>query len=302
MGRVRQDETSSEYAQRVGSHWARRETAVRSWWQSPVVLSEIQRRITGQAGKPVEEYFRDRYCPEALGRGLSLGAGGGQLERSMLELGVCEEILGVDISEARVEHANAAVPGALHGRLCFECHNLETWRPEGRFDLVIARDVLHHIVGLETLCEALDEMLRPGSLLYVDEYVGPARFQWTDKQLEVIARLLDRLSPSLVQDLVDPSLGSRRRAQRPTVEGMIAADPSESVRSDEIAGILGDRFDLLERRAYGGAVFHQLFNRIMGNFAGSDDLVRTLVEIDFLLCDEGVLETNYEWTVYRTRT
>lgn len=296
------DETSSEYARRVGAHWARRETATRSWWQSPVVVSEIQRRITGEAGKRVESYFRDRYCPSPLGRGLSLGAGGGQFERSMLELDVCREILGIDISEARVEQANAAVPPALRGRLSFECHNLESWRPDGQFDLLIARDALHHITRLEQLCEALEVLLRPGSFLYVDEYVGPARFQWTPKQLDVIARLLDRLSPSLVADLVEPSLGSRRRAQRPTVENMIAADPSESVRSDEIAGILCAHFDLLERRPYGGAVFHQLFNRIMGNFVGNDDLVRTLMEIDFLLCDEGVLETNYEWTVYRSRS
>jgi len=301
MGGVEYDETSPAYAQRVGAHWARRDAAIRSWWQSPVVMGEVRRRITGEADKRVEEYFRDRHCPRPLGRGLSLGAGGGQLERSMLELGVCEEILGIDISEARVEQARATVPEALRDRLAFECHNLETWRPQGRFDLLIARDVLHHITRLEALCEALAQLLRPGSLLYVDEYVGPARFQWTDMQLEVIGRLLDRLSPALVADLVEPGLGPRRRAQRPTVENMIAADPSESVRSDEIRGILASHFDLLERRPYGGAVYHQLFNRIMGNFEGNDDLVRTLMEIDFLLCDEGVLETNYEWAVYRMR-
>jgi hypothetical protein len=89
--------------------------------------------------------------------------------------------------------------------------------------------------------------------------------------------------------------------QRPTIESMIAGDPSESVRSDEITAILGANFDVVERRPYGGAVYHQLFNRIMGNFEGHDDLVRTLMEIDFLLCDEGVLETNYEWSVYRAR-
>jgi SAM-dependent methyltransferase len=302
MASIDFDETSPEYAQRVGEHWARTETAVRSWWQSPVIVGEIQRRITGDADTPVAEYFRDRHCPRTLGRGLSLGAGGGQLERSMLELGVCEEILGVDISEARVERASAAVPPALRGRLAFECHNLESWRPDGRFDLVISSDALHHITRLEELSDTLTKVLNPVSLLYVDEYVGPARFQWTDKQLEVIGRLLDRLSPSLVADVVEPTLGSRRRAPRPSVENMIASDPSESARSDEIAGVLRARFDLLERRPYGGAVFHQLFNRIMGNFEGHDDLVRTLMEIDFLLCDEGVLETNYEWSVYRTRT
>lgn len=293
------DETSPEYALRVGAHWARRETAVRSWWQSPVVMGEIRRRVTGEVDKPVEEYFRDRYCQTPFGSALSLGAGGGQLERSMLELGVCDAILGIDISEARVEHANAAIPEPLRGRLVFECHNLEVWRPDGQFDLLIARDVLHHIARLEELCDAFDRLLRPGSLLYVDEYVGPARFQWTDKQLEVIARLLGRLSSSLVADLVEP--GPRRSAHRPTVESMIAADPSESVRSHEITAILGAHFDVVERRPYGGAVFHQLFNRIMGNFEGQDDLVRTLMEIDFLLCDEGIFETNYEWAVYRTR-
>ncbi len=295
------DETSSEYERDVGAAWARRETAVRSWWQSPVIVGEVQRRITGDPCMRVEEYFRDRHCPEPLGRGLSLGAGGGQLERSMLELGVCEEILGIDISEQRVEWANDAIPQSLSGRLSFERHNLETWRPVGRFDLLIARVVLHHITRLEPLCESLQTVLRRGSLLYIDEYVGPARFQWTDKQLEVIARLLDRLSPSLVADLVEPSAGPRRHANRPSVESMIAADPSESARSDEIMGILDAHFDLVERRPYAGAVFHQLFNRITGNFQGNDDLVRTLMEIDFLLCDEGVLETNYEWAVYRTR-
>jgi SAM-dependent methyltransferase len=295
------DETSAEYARRVGAHWARREDTIRSWWQSPVVVGEVRRRITGRPETRVEQHFRDRYCPRTLGRGLSLGAGDGGFERSMLELGVCKEILGVDISEARVARANAAVPRALAGRLSFACHNLENWRPEGEFELVIARDVLHHITRLEDLCEVLERHLRPGSLLYVDEYVGPARFQWTDKQLEVISRLLARLSPALVADLVDRDLGPRRHARRPSVEGMIADDPSESVRSDEIPAILASRFDVVERRPYGGAVFHQLFNRIMGNFAGHEDLVRTLMEIDFLLCDEGVLEANYEWAIYRSR-
>lgn len=295
------DETSQEYARQVAEHWSQPEPHIRSWWQSPVVLAEVRRRVTGDPRKSVEEYFRDRYCPSPFGRALSLGAGNGQLELSMLELGVCDEILGIDISEARVEYANAQIPRAFKDRLAFECHNLEIWRPDGRFDLLIARDVLHHISRLEELCESFEELLRPGALLYVDEYVGPARFQWTDKQLDVIARLLGRLSLPLVADLVEPTLGGRRYAQRPTVESMIAADPSESVRSDEITAILGARLDIVERRPYGGAVFHQLFNRIMGNFVGQDDLVRTLMEIDFLLCDEGVLETNYEWAVYRTR-
>jgi SAM-dependent methyltransferase len=293
------DETSEEYAKQVSEHWARREAHIRSWWQSPIVVAEIRRRVTGDPGKSFETYFRERYCPRPFGRALSLGAGGGQFERSMLDIGACGEILGVDISEERVRHANALVPEHLESRLVFECANLETWRPSGRFELLIARDVLHHIARLEELCQSLGELLTPGALLYVDEFVGPKRFQWTDKQLEVIGRLLDRLSPPLVEDIVLGDGTPRRRAVRPTIESMIASDPSESVRSDEIPVILAEHFELVELRPYGGAVFHQLFNRLMGNFEGHDDLVRVLMELDFLLADEGVLETNYQWAVYR---
>ena len=172
-------------------------------------------------------------------------------------------------------------------------------RPSGHFDLLIARDVLHHIARLEELCESLVGLLKPGALLYVDEFVGPKRFQWTEKQLEVIGRLLDRLSPALVEDLVAGDGRLRRRGTRPTIESMIATDPSESVRSDEIPVILAEYFELVELRPYGGAVFHQLFNRLMGNFDGHDDLVRVLMELDFLFADEGVLPTNYQWAVYR---
>jgi SAM-dependent methyltransferase len=293
------DETSEEYAAQVSEYWGQRETNIRSWWQSPIVLAELRRRVTRDPLKSFEQYFRERYCPTPFARALSLGAGGGHFERAMLDLGACQEILGVDISQARVEHASALVPEQMRERLTFECANLEVWRPSGRFDLLIARDVLHHISRLEELCESLMELLEPGALLYVDEFVGPTRFQWSEKQLEIIGRLLDRLAPELVADLVLDDGSLRRRAIRPTVENMIASDPSESVRSEEIPAILAERFELVELRPYGGAVFHQLFNRLMGNFAGHDDLVRVLMEFDFLLTDEDVLPTNYQWAVYR---
>jgi hypothetical protein len=58
-------------------------------------------------------------------------------------------------------------------------------------------------------------------------------------------------------------------------------------------------FDVVERRPYAGALFHQFFNRTMGNFVGHDDLVRLVMEFDFILSDYGALEPNYEWAVYR---
>ncbi len=52
---------------------------------------------------------------------------------------------------------------------------------------------------------------------------------------------------------------------------------------------------------YGGAVVHQLFSRIMGNFADRPDLVGVLMEVDALLTDTGVLRSDYVWGVWRRR-
>ena len=46
-------------------------------------------------------------------------------------------------------------------------------------------------------------------------------------------------------------------------------------------------------------MFHQLFNRIMGNFADRPDLVGVLMEVDALLTDTGVLASDYLWGVWR---
>jgi hypothetical protein len=162
--------------------------------------------------------------------------------------------------------------------------------------------VLHHIQRLEPLCAAMVELLGDDGLLYFDEFVGPTRFQWTDEQLAVINRLLARLSPELVTDLVSADGSERRIVRRPDVAAFIEADPSEAIRSAELVDVMATYFEPLELRAYGGTIYHQLFNRVMGNFAGQDDLVRTIVELDFILVDAGVLESDHLWAVYRPRT
>jgi hypothetical protein len=39
----------------------------------------------------------------------------------------------------------------------------------------------------------------------------------------------------------------------------------------------------------------------MGNFAEQPDLVHILMEIDAILTDEGVVQNNYLWGVYRAK-
>ena len=293
--------TSEDYAARVAAHWASVNDTVRSFWQSPVVMAEVNRRITGDPDVTPLEYFRRSYCPQPRGLGLSLGSGDGQLEIAAVESGICERIIGIDIAPERVRRATERIPAHLRDRVSFVCENLETFRPDEQFDVIFAKSILHHIEALESWCEAFNVLLGAGGLLYVDDFIGPSRFQWTDNQIYVINRLLDALPEPLRRDLVLGDGSPRAPVARPNVERFIAADPSEAIRSFDIGFVLETELEPVELKDCGGALYHQFFNRIMGNFGDDPALVRMVMEVDFLLTDIGALDPNYLWGVYRPR-
>jgi SAM-dependent methyltransferase len=292
------DSTSPDYESAVARRWGITDPTVRSFWQSTVVMAEINRRVTGDPQCKPHEYFIRRYCATPRTLALSLGCGDGHLEHELLRLNACERLVAVDLSPERLARAHASTPEELRGRIEFVCANLETWEPRQSFDLVLAKGVLHHVHGLERLFSIIAESLLDSGVLYVDEFVGPSRFQWTDSQLAIVNRLLDRLSGDLRRDLVDPSRGSKAPASRPTVACMIEADPSEAARSAELRGLLRSHFEPFEEREWGGAIFHLLFTRIMGNFVGHDDLVRVIMELDAILTEERVVDNDCLFGVY----
>ena len=197
------------------------------------------------------------------------------------------------------------MPEPLRERITFRLGTLERWEPPEPLGAAVLRSFLHRRADLEQVLERLAAMLVPGGLLFVEDFVGPAGFQWTDAQLDAINRLLARLPRQLLRDL---SAGDGRvklkveRPQRAAAASGRAATAGQSgpaPRSDEIVPLLDDRFERVELCAYGGAVFHQLFGRIMGNFSDRTDLVGVLMEVDALLTDAGVVAPNYMWGVWR---
>jgi hypothetical protein len=72
--------------------------------------------------------------------------------------------------------------------------------------------------------------LRPGGLLVLVEYVGPNRFQLTDKAQLLMDRLIAILPQSYRRNLRDPTI-VKQHVQRPSVADVIAVDPSEAIRS-----------------------------------------------------------------------
>jgi SAM-dependent methyltransferase len=271
-----------------------------AFWHNPVARAFINRRITGDPQLAPEIYFARRHGPSVPDPlALSLRASNSRLEIALLECGPCERLIGLHDDPERVDYANSKVPEPLRGQVRFEQGDLSQWQAPEPLGAILARSVLHRQADLDATLERIESLLAPGGLVFVDEYVGPARSQWSDVQLEAINRLLARLPEELRVELTNTDGRRKQSVERPDRERWAAANPHEMVSSDRIVTGLDERFERVEVSLYGGAIFHQLFSRIMGNFAPRPELVEVLMEVDALLTDTEVVSSDYAWGVWR---
>src|SRR6185503_14217681 len=103
-----------------------------------------------------------------------------------------------------------------------------------------------------------DAAMKPEATLIVNEYVGPNRFQFTDRQLEIMNALLAALPKRL--------RGSYDRKERPDLAFMIDHDPSEAVRSEDLLPMIAERFEVMESKKSGGTILMHLLYDIVQNF------------------------------------
>ena len=108
-----------------------------------------------------------------------------------------------------------------------------------------------------------------------------------------------RFPEELRVDLAGAGDKPKTEIGRPDREASSRDHPHEAVAGSRIRAALDARTEPVEARPYGGAVFHQLFARIMGNFVRRPELVRLILELDAILTDNGVVASDYLWAAYR---
>jgi SAM-dependent methyltransferase len=278
----------------------------RYYWQShPLTLKHINRLISGDENVDWLSYTKQRFFPQAVGPGLSLGCGHGTVEREAIELGICETFVGLDISQEALDvAARDADNVGLGERIRYQQADLNVADLErDAYDVVFAVQVLHHVDNLEHLFDQIAGSLRARGLFVINEYVGPARFQWLDKTQDVMNRILELLPEEY---RVNPRNGFlKEHIERAPAEEIARVDPSESVRSDEIMELLRSRFDVHYHADFGGTINQFLLADIAANFDDNDpkdvailDLISLLEE---LLVAERVLPSDFAYSVFSPR-
>ena len=274
------------------------------FWQSYVLTQRnINRAISGEPDENWLAFTKRRFFRRSGGIGLSLGCGYGILEREALRLKICNRFDAFDISPEAVEVAQRAAEQAGYGdRIAYDARDLNQIELErSRYDSVFAIQTLHHIEALERMLDEIRLSLRPEGLFVVNEYVGPARFQFPDDHLPLMNNLLSALPQSHLRSRRSGRL--KTEVKRPPAEEVYKVDPSESVRSDEIMGLIEERFEIVYRADFGGTLLQHVLSDIAGNFDPDDPRDVALVDLVCLyektLIDTGVLQSDFVYLVAR---
>ncbi len=270
----------------------------RIWFAHPLIKERMNRLVSGSRSVDAFEWFvlhlRSQGIKFPIMHALSIGCGSGALERALSTYNFAEKITGFDISQTSVDVArkmakDAGLPGLFYRKADLNKESLGAFK----CSVIFAHMSVHHIENLELFFEGCSQALDDDGHLFMFEYIGPKRFQWSENQLKFVNRLLNAL-PDEIRKLPDGTL--RQNSSMPLEKDMIADDPSESVRSNEIIPVMKQWFDIIGYRPLRGALLHVLMTDITGNMMKSDlhaGYVSLLAEMEDILTDAGMLDDHF---------
>ncbi len=275
------NESPSHDAQ-VSEYWGneRRELVKHNWLEHPVTLAWINQRRANDPTLDLYRYWQGKYLTPPAPLALSVGCGFGAFERVALMCNLVEQFDACDLSETAINQARAyADQKGVADRVNYSVSNLDAIKlPQGRYDAIFGISSLHHVRNLDGLFAECRRALKPGGLLFVDEYVGPVRFQSHPYVVELINQLIQSL-PERYRRSAFLDGNMRHSYTNPPIEWFEQNDPSEAICSDQIVPTLRKHFDMIDYKPYGGAILHMLLSGTAGNFDPTSDADSTVLRL-----------------------
>ena len=291
---------------RTKAAWSHTQKPPKSWGSIPAVQSRWSYLISGDPEVDYYEYISRKYLRNrnALSA-LSLGCGTGHRELKWTKHGKFGTIDAYDISQPRINEAarKAAEQGYADIIHYYVGDIFKIEVHENSYDVVLGEQSLHHFSPLKQILSRVNRFLKPEGYFIVNEFVGPSRFQWSQRQLEIVNSLLSIL-PSKYKTLWNSSR-VKPDVFRPSYLRMLLLDPSEAVESSRILPLLDEIFEVVEVKEYGGTILALLLNGIAHNFSAQDTVAQQWLNICFtvedLLLEAGEIQSDFAFVVCKKR-
>jgi len=182
---------------------------------------------------------------------LIVGCGNGWLERKLYDQRIAKNFDAFDISQKYIQEAEQEKGDRPIRYFIDDINNIKNIEPK-KYDAVFNFAILHHATEIDTALKNLSECLKPGGLMFNEEYVGPARNQYSEEHLEIMLSINSDLPEKFrSKNLLRPPLANFR------------IEPTEAIHSDLVIPSFKKYFDMVfERNMNGGIAYQILWNNI----------------------------------------
>ena len=253
------------------------------WQDNPQFLNYIKTEICPNHETGVHGAIRTSVEKVPLRNGISVGSGTGDNERNLILAGLVEKFDLFEVSADRIKQSKylAKEAGVLD---CITHHLADafTYDFEEKYDIVYWEHSLHHMFDVDKALEWSVRALKDGGFLVVNDYIGPNRLQWRDKEVDLVRNFLLRNKELIGVDIRKVKRGSFFRHFK-----QFLRDPSEAPQSDKILDAY-KKHTGSEMKILGGSVIHLSGGFITGLEKKDSTIHQKVINLDKHARDQGL--------------
>ena len=139
---------------------------------------------------------------------LDLGCGGGDVTRELAQMvGPTGSVLGVDYDAVVLDAARQEAGVAGLTNVSFVAHDVTSWAPETKFDVVYARFIFSHLADPASVMAKLRRCLAPRGVIVVEDV--DFRGHFAEPQCPALTRYTELYSQSVRNRGADPWIGAK---------------------------------------------------------------------------------------------
>ena len=227
---------------------------------------------------------------------LVVGCGNGWLERQLYDLGIGKHFDAFDMSEKYVNEAKELKQSRAIDYFLDDINSMSKIE-NNKYDAVFNFAVLHHATKIDDALKKLAGCLKNNGLMFSEEYVGPARNQYSDEHLNLMMEVMSDL-PEKYRTKV--------KSLRPPLENF-RVEPSEAIHSDLILPLIPKYFDIVYQRNLNGGIAYQILHNNIDEFEDtgnpeSEKWLDYLLRHDVKLTEEGKVPVLFWYGVCKSKT
>lgn len=285
---------------KISRHWSSKTTAsspgkVR-WWQSPHIMSHYNKTVSNNPAESLIDVAKRKAKGRTFEEGVSIGCGTGAKEMNLIKAKLVHFFHLFELSDVRIEEGlKLAKKLGISDRVAFSNGDGFDCFKDESVDFVHWNNSLHHMFDVAQAVQWSQNVLKVGGMFYMDDFIGPTRFQWSDNALGLINRiravLPDRYLLSPYHPKEDKILLDKP-VTRPNPHVLSMRDPSEAADSGRILESVRKYFPDAEISLTGGVVYSLALEDIIFNYNEEDEYDKTL--LDLLMIIDELFVKNFE--------